>query len=40
MAKKTTGKSTAAEKAIKEEVSIPGKDGAKARKIAAYRLAD
>ena len=31
---------TKAEKAIKEEVSIPGKDGAKARKIAAYRLAD
>ena len=31
---------TKAERAIKEEVSIPGKDGAKARKIAAYRLAD
>ena len=31
---------TKAERAVKEEVSIPGKDGAKARKIAAYRLAD
>ena len=31
---------TKAERAIKEEVSIPGKDGTKARKIAAYRLAD
>ena len=31
---------TTAERAIKEEVSIPGKDGTKARKIAAYRLAD
>ena len=29
---------TKAERAVKEEVSIPGKDGAKARKIAAYRL--
>ena len=31
---------TKAERAVKEEVSISGKDGAKARKIAAYRLAD
>ena len=31
---------TKAEKAVREEVSIPGKDGAKARKVVAYRLAD
>lgn len=28
------------ELAVKEEISIPGKDGQKARKVVAYRLAD
>ena len=31
---------TKAERAVKEEVASPGKEGTKARKIAAYRLAD